>query len=49
MAAEEVRMSLGDPQKINTTETGSEFTEQWAHGNLRFYYFKNGVLTTIQD
>lgn len=54
MTAEQARMSLGDPQKINTTDTGGEFTEQWVYGslrygNLRFYYFKNGVLTTIQD
>ena len=54
MTAQQVRMSLGEPQKINTTDTGSEFTEQWVYGslrygNLRFYYFKNGRLTTIQD
>lgn len=54
MTATQVRMSLGDPEKINTTETGSEYSEQWVYGSLRsgslrFYYFKNGRLTAIQD
>jgi hypothetical protein len=54
MTAQQMRMSLGDPQKINTTDTGSEFTEQWVYGSsrygsLRFYYFKNGRLTAIQN
>lgn len=54
LTATQVRMSLGAPQKINTTETGTELTEQWVYGSLRygglrFYYFKNGRLTTIQE
>jgi hypothetical protein len=49
MTSQQVRMSLGTPSKINTTETGSEFTEQWVYGNRRYYYFANGRLTAIQE
>lgn len=54
MTAIQARMSLGVPQNINTTDTGSEFTEQWVYGSLRdsslrYFYFKNGRLTAIQE
>lgn len=56
MTAIQVRMSLGLPTEINTTQTGSDFTEQWIYRGIesigtsdRYYSFKNGVLTSVQD
>lgn len=48
MTAEQARMSLGKPKKINKTTTGIVRTEQWVYGSGNYLYFDNGVLTSIQ-
>jgi len=46
-----VRLSLGEPYKINTNDYGSTWTEQWVYGDSDpvYYYFDDGKLTAIQN
>lgn len=39
----------GKPESINTTTTQSGTLEQWVYSNGNYLYFKDGVLTTIQE
>lgn len=49
MTMKKVRDSTwGDPEKINRTITINGTTEQWVYSN-GYLYFKNGILTTIQN
>jgi|BioPla2DNA2_1021312.scaffolds.fasta_scaffold51249_1 tetratricopeptide (TPR) repeat protein len=50
MTEREVReSSWGDPIKINRTITEYGTHEQWVYDNYNYLYFKNGILTTIQN
>lgn len=40
-------LSQGEPDHINTSEGSYGRHEQWVYGN-RYYYFENGVLTSMQ-
>lgn len=39
----------GKPGSINRTTTSNGTTEQWVYGGRNYLYFRNGVLTTIQN
>lgn len=41
--------SWGKPQSINTTTTANGTREQWVYGGRNYLYFRNGILTTIQN
>ena len=50
MSVNEVLKSpWGRPLKIRRTTDASGAMEQWIYGSDRYLYFKNGVLTTIQN
>ena len=49
MTREECELSWGKPNDINKTITGNDITEQWVYGLSSYLYFKNGILTTIQN
>jgi len=53
MTENQVRASLGYPKYVSTTTTSYGEIEQWVYGDdvrsNKYLYFKNGVLTTIQD
>lgn len=44
-----VRLSIGNPNKINTTYSNGAKSEQWVYGDGRYLYFNEGKLTAIQD
>ena len=48
MTAEMVRLSWGNPEKINRTITATRQTEQLVYGSS-YVYLTNGVVTAIQD
>jgi len=49
MTADQVlRSSWGKPKSVNRTTTASGISEQWVYGG-GYLYFRNGVLTTIQN
>jgi plasmid stability protein len=50
MRASAVILLRGSPERINTTTTiaGME-AQQWVYANGTYFYFKNGVLTGIQE
>lgn len=48
MTAEMVRLSWGDPQKVNTTLTASGRSEQWVYRGS-YVYLRNGIVTAIQE
>jgi len=39
----------GQPQKVNTTTNSYSTSEQWVYGNGNYLYFKNEILTSIQN
>lgn len=39
----------GRPQKVNTTTTTHSTNEQWVYGNGNYLYFKNEILTSVQN
>jgi len=48
MTAQQVKLSLGEPDKVNYSEYASGSHEQWIYGedsSRSFYYFTNGRLT----
>ncbi|RLJ77140.1 hypothetical protein [Pedobacter alluvionis] len=54
MTATMVSMCIGDPSRTNNTETAYYYDSQWVYYNYdktsaKYYYFRNGKLTTIQD
>ena len=52
MKDEKLEVIKGKPRDINRTTTAYGVREQWVYGgvgNRRYYYFENGILTTIQD
>mgnify|MGYP001627377310 CR=1 FL=1 len=53
MTSSMVRLAIGSPSDINTTETRDGTRSQWVYksftGSLNFYYFNNGILEAIQD
>lgn len=49
MSKKECELSWGVPQKINRTISGNILSEQWVYSTSSYLYFKNGVLTTIQN
>jgi len=44
-----VREAWGEPKDINRTTTAYSVTEQWVYGSGQYVYFKNGIVTAIQD
>jgi|GEM_PF-5358793 len=51
MTKEQFKVIKGKPNQINIIyHTKDTLHEQWVYGvtNMRFYYFENGILTTIQ-
>jgi hypothetical protein len=48
MSGEQVRLSWGFPEKINTTVNASGRSEQWVYAEDKYLYFENGTLTAIQ-
>lgn len=52
MKDEKLEVIKGKPRDINRTTTAYGVREQWVYGavgNRKYYYFENGILTTIQD
>ena len=49
MTAEMARVSWGKPEDINRTTTALSVSEQWVYGSGNLLYFKDGVLTSIQN
>ena len=49
MTDEQVKLSWGNPGKINRTVTVNHVREQWVYGSSTYLYFDNGVLTSFQD
>ena len=49
MTDEQVKLSWGNPGKINRTVTVNHVSEQWVYGSSTYLYFDNGVLTSLQD
>jgi hypothetical protein len=49
MTDEQVKLSWGNPGKINRTVTVNHVSEQWVYGSSTYLYFDNGVLTSFQD
>jgi hypothetical protein len=43
------RVIAGEPTEINTTTGSFGVHEQWVYVNNQYYYFENGVLTTVQN
>ena len=39
----------GRPNKINKTTTTYGIAEQWCYSNYRYIYFKDGIVTSIQE
>lgn len=50
MTKEEAEKSTwGMPEKVNKTTTAYGLSEQWVYGNRKYLYFKDGILTSIQE
>ena len=49
MTAEMVRLSWGEPEKINTTLTSRTRHEQWVYGRGSYVYFEDGRVVSIQN
>jgi hypothetical protein len=48
MTADQIRLSWGKPEKINTTTTARREHEQWVYGQGQYLYVDNGVLKSMQ-
>ena len=48
MSKEQVILSIGKPEKINTTSFANSTNEQWVYGD-DYIYFENGILTSVQQ
>ena len=48
MTKEECKLSIGRPRDVNTTTLSSGTKEQWVY-DYRYVYFRNGVVTAIQN
>lgn len=51
MTNEQVRVSWGNPYKINTTTSSNGDREQWVYGEIHsdYVYFENGIMTVLQQ
>jgi hypothetical protein len=49
MTRQQVVVSWGEPQVINTTRGVEGESEQWVYSSHRYLYFSKGVLTSIQE
>lgn len=49
MTKKECELSWGKPDDINKTTIGNTISEQWVYSSTRYLYFKNGLLTAIQN
>ena len=49
MTKEMCKESWGEPLYINTTIVSDLVSEQWVYGGQTYLYFRNGVLTAIQN
>ncbi|MCD2346247.1 ankyrin repeat domain-containing protein [Clostridium guangxiense] len=47
--AEVEHSMIGKPNHINTTTTANGKEEQWVYGYSTYIYFKNGIVTAIQN
>jgi len=41
--------SWGKPNRTNRTTTAHGTSEQWVYGNSNYLYFRNGILSAIQN
>lgn len=48
MTKEECKLSIGRPRDVNTTTLSSGTKEQWVY-DYKYVYFRNGVVTAIQN
>ena len=48
MTKDQVELSIGEPDNINTTSTTYGSTEQWVYG-YDYVYFTNGVVDSVQQ
>ena len=50
MTEDEVKKSTwGSTNDINRTTTSNGVIEQWCYTGYRYIYFRNGIVTSIQD
>lgn len=49
MTPDMVRMSWGDPKRVNRTIYTFGVHEQWVYGSRNYVYFEDGKVTTIQN
>jgi hypothetical protein len=49
MTAEQVRVSWGKPEHINSTITGNRTSEQWVYRSGAYVYFDEGIMTSLQQ
>lgn len=44
-----LKSSWGKPKKVNRTTNAYGTSEQWVYGGHNYLYFKDGILTSIQN
>ena len=49
MSTSAVRLSLGNPEKINNTTTKNGTDSQWVYVDLMYVYFEDGKVTAWQN
>jgi hypothetical protein len=49
MTNEQVEFAWGKPKDIHKTITATTVDEQWVYGDQQYIYFRNGVVTAIQN
>jgi hypothetical protein len=49
MTREQAKLSWGIPNDINVTRGSWGVHEQWVYGNSSYLYFKNGILSSVQE
>lgn len=47
--ADVLASAWGRPEKVNTTTNAYGVREQWVYGNGNYLYFRDGILTSIQN
>jgi hypothetical protein len=47
--AEVLKSNWGKPESVNKTTNASGVREQWVYGGRNYLYFRNGILTSIQN
>lgn len=49
MTYEQLLLSKGKPQHVNTTLSGNHEREQWVYANKEYVYLDNGIVAATQD